>query len=135
MKSENLTGSLVLVHPDFKEDPIQKQGQVGVLTYPRSGSEIYVSFPGGGESVYSGDNLFKLKDRQQIADALTQKGSSMKLDDFKAMYKVMLLQDRETSRGTYDALEIARDHPGIWDRALDRLQQVQKLDLTKSYSR
>jgi hypothetical protein len=35
MNNESLTGSLVLIHPKFKDDPVQKQGQIGVMTYPR----------------------------------------------------------------------------------------------------
>jgi hypothetical protein len=135
MNNESLTGSLVLVHPEFKDDPLQKQGQVGVMTYPRELNEMYVAFPGGGESVYSWDTLLKLKGKQEIFDDLMTNGSSMKPDDFKAMYKIMLLQDRGTSRGTFDALEIARDNPGIWERALDRVRQIERLEQSKSYAR
>ena len=135
MNNESLTESLVLVHPDFKDDPMQKQGQVGIMTYPRELNEMYVSFPRGGDGVYSWDTLMKLKGKQEIFDDLMTNGSSMQQDDFKAMYKIVLLQDRGTSRGTYDALEIARDNPGIWERALDPVRQIERLDLSKTYAR
>jgi hypothetical protein len=135
MNNESLTGSLVLVHPDFKDDPIQQQGQVGVMTYPRELNEMYVSFPGGGEGIYSWDTLMKLKGKQEIFDDLMANGSSMQLEDYKTMYKIMLLQDRGTSRGTYDALEIARDNPAIWEKALEPVRQIERLDISKTYAR
>ncbi|MBS7565575.1 hypothetical protein KHS38_14270 [Mucilaginibacter sp. Bleaf8] len=135
MKNESLTGSLVLVHPDFKDDPVQRQGQVGVMTYPRELNEMYVSFPGGGEGVYSWDTLLKLKDKQDIVRNLTSNGSAMPENDFKALYKIMLLMDRGTSLGTLSALEMARDNPSVWERALDPVRQIERLDAHKSYGR
>lgn len=135
MENETLTGSLVLVHPDFKDDPLQKQGQIGVLTYPRELNEMYVAFPGGGESVYSWDTLLKLKDKQEIFRDLSENGTSMNVNDFKAMYKIMLLQDRNTSRGSFEALEIARDNPGVWERAMEPVRQIERISPVKSVSR
>jgi len=135
MNSESLTGSLVLVHPEFGNDPLKKQGQIGVLTYPKELHEMYVSFPGGGEGIYEWNNLLKLKDKQAVFDDLMKNGSAMEQNDFKAMYKIMLLQDRGTNRGTFDALEIARDNPGIWDRTLEPVMQTEKLNLEKTYTR
>lgn len=135
MDNETLTGSLVLVHPDFKTDPIQMQGKVGVMTYPRELNEMYVAFTNGSEGVYSWDTLLKLKDKQEILNDLTQNGSKMPENDFKAMYKIMLLQDRNTALGTESALEIARDNPGIWERALDPVRQIEKIGQTRSFGR
>lgn len=135
MDNDSLTGSLVLVHPEFKEDPMQRQGQIGVMTYPRELNEMYVSFPNGGEGVYSWDTLMKLKDKQDIFKDLMTNGSGMEPKDFKAMYKIMLLQDRGTSQGTFDALEIARDNPGIWEKSLDPIRQVEKIGQAKSVGR
>jgi len=135
MENENLTGSLVLVHPELENDPLKKQGQIGILTYPRELHEMYVSFPGGAEGIYEWNNLLKLKGKQEIFDDLMKNGSAMEQNDFKAMYKIMLLQDRGTSKGTIDALEIARDNPGIWDRALEPLMQTEKINLEKAYTR
>ena len=135
MNNESLTGSLVLVHPNFKDDPVQKQGQVGVMTYPRELNEMYVSFPGGGEGVYAWDTLMKLKDKQEIVRELTTNGSYMPENDFKALYKIMLLLDRGTSQATRSALEMARDNPGVWEKALDPIRQIERLNVHQSYGR
>lgn len=105
------------------------------MTYPRELNEMYVAFPGGGEGVYSWDTLFKLKDKQEIVNDLLTNGSAMPENDFKAMYKIMLLMDRDTNMGTLSALEMARDNPGVWERALDPVRQIERLSQAKSFSR
>ncbi|OIQ71163.1 hypothetical protein GALL_472250 [mine drainage metagenome] len=59
----------------------------------------------------------------------------MPLDDFKAMYKIMLLQDRGTSQAIYSALAIANDNPGVKERVLDSINPAPKQDLAKTYAR
>jgi hypothetical protein len=135
MENQTLTGTLVLVKPDAENDSENKKGMIGVLTYARSETENYVRFPEGGEASYPAGQVMMLKDKQQVFDDLTNNGSSMPLDDFKAMYKIMLLQDRGTSQALYSALAIANDHPGVQDRVLDTISQTPKQELAKSYSR
>jgi hypothetical protein len=135
MDNEKLTGSMVPVHPDFKEDPIQKQGQIGVMTYPRELNEMYVSFPGGSEGVSSWDTLFKLKDKLEIFNELKNTGFLMAENNYKTRYKILLLLDKEPTAGVISALEIARDHPAVWERALAPIRQIERLDAIKSNSR
>ncbi|MBD1362517.1 MULTISPECIES: hypothetical protein [Mucilaginibacter] len=135
MANAKLNGTLVLVQPDLENDTGTKKGEIGILTYARSEKENYVSFPDGGEAYYPAGQLMMLKDKQEIFNDLTQNGSSMPLDDFKAMYKIMLLQDRETSQALYSALAIANDHPGLQERVLESINPAQKQELAKTYSR
>lgn len=76
-----------------------------------------------------------LKDKQAVFNDLTNNGSNMPLEDFKAMYKIMLLQDRGTSQALYSALAIANDHPGLQEKVLESISQTPKQELAKSYSR
>jgi hypothetical protein len=76
-----------------------------------------------------------LKGKQDIVDQVMHNSTKMPTEDFKAMYKIMLLQDRGTSTALYDALEIARDHPGIWDKALEPVTRSERIELEKSYAR
>lgn len=135
MDKQNLTGTLVLVQPDLELDPNMKKGMIGVLTYARSETENYVRFPGAGEAFYPAGQVMMLKDKQQVFEDLTHNGSSMPLDDFKAMYKIMLLQDRGTSQALYSALAIANDNPGIQEKVLESISPEQKRELANSYSR
>ncbi|GAA3989436.1 hypothetical protein [Mucilaginibacter dorajii] len=135
MEKENLNGTLVLVLPDLENDPATKHGQIGVVTYARSASENYVRFPEGNEAIYPAEQVMKLKDKQQVLDDLTKNGSSMPLDDFKAMYKIMLLQDRGTSQASFSALAIAKDNPGVRDSVLESINPAQKQELAQSRGR
>lgn len=135
MENQNLAGSLVLVQPDLENSPEEKKGHIGVLTYARSETENYVSFPEGGEAYYPAGQVMMLKDKQEIFADLTNNGSSMPLDDFKAMYKIMLLQDRGTSQALYSALAIANDHPGLQEKVLESIAPAPKQELAKTYSR
>ncbi|HTI58951.1 hypothetical protein [Mucilaginibacter sp.] len=135
MDKQNLTGTLVLVQPDLELNPDMKKGMIGVLTYARSETENYVRFPGAGEAFYPAGQVMMLKDKQQVFEDLTHNGSSMPLDDFKAMYKIMLLQDRGTSQALYAALAIANDNPGIQEKVLESISPEQKRELANSYGR
>jgi hypothetical protein len=133
--NESLNGTLVLVLPDLENNSGKKQGLIGVLTYARSETENYVRFLEGDEAYYPAKQVLMLKDKQQVLDDLTKNGSSMPLDNFKAMYKIMLLQDRNTSQALYSALAIARDNPGVQDNALESIGSTQKQELSQTVGR
>lgn len=130
-----LNGTLVLVRPDLKDDPVQKQGQIGIVVYDRARDEIYVEFLKGGQGVYDGDTLLKLKAPSTLEDELARNGDAMDVNDFKAIYKMTMLQQRGTAGADKAALEIARDQPSIWDRALDVAAPSQKHILEKAHAR
>lgn len=136
MNNDDLIGTLALVHPGLANDPAKKQGQVGVVTYVgKENHEIYMSFPGSGEGVYTADHVFSLKDKGKVLETLVNEGDDMPLEDFKALYKITMLQDRGTSSGILDALEIARDHPNLWDKTLNNAAIAKNLELQKAYAR
>ena len=136
MNDENLIGTLALVHPELKADPARKQGEIGVITYvSNEDRNIYMSFPGAGEGVYSGEAVLCLKDKSLVLDELVNNGDNMEVNDFKDLYKVTMLQDRGTSTGILSALEIARDNRNIWAKTLEKAIPLQNLNLEKVYSR
>jgi hypothetical protein len=135
MENQTLAGTLVLVKPDLENDPGAKLGQIGVLTLAFSEKENYVRFPEGGESYFPAEQVMMLKDKQEVFTDMTNNGSSMPLDDFKAMYKITLLQDRGTSQALYSALAIANDNPGVQEKVLQPIIPTQKQGLSKAHSR
>lgn len=135
MKNEKVTGSLVLVDPQVKNDPMNKQGQIGILTYAREANENYVSFPKGGESVYAAKDLLLLKPKAEILKELMQNGHQLPVSDFKAMYKMMMLQDLGGASNLMSAMEIARDHPGIRDKTLEAVDRSEKINVENTLSR
>jgi len=135
MENQTLAGTLVLVQPELENNAGKTKGMIGVLTYARSETENYVRFPEGGEAYYPAGQVMMLKNKQQVLDDLMKDGPSMPTEDFKAMYKIMLLQDRGTSQALYSALAIANDHPGVQEKVLESIAPAQKQELAKAYSR
>jgi hypothetical protein len=136
MKTENLNGTLVLVRPDLENDPARSQGKVGFIQYtPTQMDGLYVSLLTGQEGFYKPDELLRLKPKQEISKELFENATNLPLDDFKALYKIGLLQERGTTASEINALEIARDHPSVWSRSLTAVAAQQSLELAKTYSR
>lgn len=134
--NEKLNGTLVLVHPQLENDLAGRQGKVAVVNYDRQQSnEVYVGFTDGAEAIYRPEQLLKLKSYEEIRQDLADNGPAMKPDDFGALYKIMMLQERGTAQANWSSLEIARDNPGILDRALEPARQEQGLDLQHGVER
>lgn len=133
--SENLNGTLVLIDPELKNDPLKAQGQVGYIKYAsQQRDEIYVGFTDGREAFYQPSELLRLKTRQELFEDLNN-GAFISFQDFKALYKVATLLDRETNLSNIQALEVARDNPAIWDKALDRIPAREKQQLAHQFAR
>jgi hypothetical protein len=132
---ENLNGALVLVRPDFTDDPARQQGKVGVVTYASEVDDIYVGLLNGAEGHYHGKDLLMLKEKTEIMKELATHDPGLDMDDFKALYKIYMLQDRGNSTALVNALEIAAQRPAIWDKAMVTAAPDRELELTKSYGR
>ena len=136
METESLNGTLVLIRPDLQNDPVKGQGRVALIKYtPQQMEGLYVSFPNGEQAFYKGDELLRLKDKSEIFKTLMDSGASLDVNDFKALYKISLLQDKGTSAALVQALEIARDNPSVWPGTLASLAPAQSLELTRSNRR
>lgn len=134
--NHDLKGTIALVHPELPNDPANQQGQIGIITYiDPSKDELYLSFKNGREAVYSADALLKLPDRQELMTELMNNTDHLVVDDFKDLYKIGMLLDRGSSRDTWRALEIARDNPAIWSRALITPEVEKSRDFSQSTQR
>jgi hypothetical protein len=119
-----LHGTLALVRPDLENDPYGQQGKIGIVTYVDMKDEVYLSFNNGKEGIYPGDALLQLKGKNETLLAAINNTSCLQLDDYKALYKISLLQDLGRGKDIWQALEIARDHPGIWEDSLVGVDQA-----------
>lgn len=136
METENLNGTLVLIRPDLQNDPAKGQGKLAYIKYvPEQTSGLYVSLFNGEEAFYNPGELLRLKDKQEIFKCLMEHGVNLDVSDFKALYKISLLQDNGTSAAEVRALQIARANPSIWPRALEIVPSQQKLEMSRFYGR
>jgi hypothetical protein len=114
----------------------KKKGLLTVFSPSKESEDIYVGFQQGPDAIYQGDALLRLKnDNKELLNGLIRDGSSMPLDDFKALYKINILQDRGTGSAIWQALEIARDNPAVWPQTLEPVGTGREVALEKTMAR
>jgi len=96
--TDELTGTLVLVHPDLTKDPAGRPGEVGVISgLDQHGDNAYVSFGKNGQLLYGLDALLVPRPPAEIQEVLTRRGKELNISDHTALFRIALLQDYKTS--------------------------------------
>jgi hypothetical protein len=93
-RTDELAGTLVLVHPDLTKDPAGRPRQIGVITgTDHSGDNAYVGFGKSGQLMYGLDALLVLKPSADIQQTLKDQGAKLNIQDHTALFRIALLQD------------------------------------------
>jgi hypothetical protein len=107
-RTDDLTGSLVLVHPELQDDKAKKQNQIGMITHADlENDNVIVSFGKGEQALYSTDALLTLKPANDIYRDLLSNNKELNKADFKALFQISLLQEYGSSTQTKTAMELA----------------------------
>lgn len=105
---ENLTGSVVLVHPELENDPAMRQGLAGtVASADLAKDEIYVGFGSGLVGQYSAGALLALKSHHEIYKDLLTHVQELDPQDFKAMLRISMLLESGSPKQQAEAMELA----------------------------
>lgn len=89
---DNLTGHLVLVHPNLTKDPVHHQGEVGIITSTDlAKDEIYVGFGTNQLGLYAADALLVLKPHQELYEDILVNIKKMDTPDFKTLMEITIL--------------------------------------------
>ena len=132
MKNE-LQGTWVLVHPDLGSDPLQKQGQIGLVTdVDLEMDDIYVSFGKGQQGLYSTDALLVLKQPGEVYKNTMANRAGMDTADFNTLLNITVHQGLNTPAANRDAIELALDSQTVRDHSLVTLRD--KLQLAPLHS-
>ncbi|MET3979770.1 hypothetical protein ABIB62_002359 [Mucilaginibacter sp. UYP25] len=114
----------LLVHPDLKDDPVNKQGEIGFITAATLNTdEFYVRFDDHEVGLYSADALLTFKEPGDIYDFLHENALTLSVDDFKDLKNIALLLDYGTQKHIRTAMELIKNNWGIFHAAtigLDR---------------
>jgi hypothetical protein len=130
-QSDDLTGTLVLVHPELPEDPVNKQGQMGMIMFAEpEKDDFYVTFGKNERALYSGDSLLVFKKPGEIYKGLMSDTKNLSIPDFKALHRIGMLLDNGTSQGSKDAMKLAAENPGVHSRAMETLQSKLGLEVS-----
>ncbi|NHA02544.1 hypothetical protein G7092_01985 [Mucilaginibacter sp. HC2] len=132
-QTDDLTGTLVLVHPELTEDPVNKQGQMGMIMFAETEKDdIYVTFGKNERALYSSDALLVFKNPNAIYKEVMANTKEIAIPDLKAMYRIGMLLENGTSKGAKEAMQLAVDNPGILNKAMETLQSKLSLDIGNS---
>lgn len=122
-QSDDLTGTMVLVHPELPEDPVNKQGQTGMIMFADlEKDDIYVTFGKNERALYGSDALLVFKKPNDIYKELMTNVRDIPVPDLKAIYRIGMLLDNGTSKDAKAAMQLAIDNPGVHSRAMETLQ-------------
>lgn len=129
-QSDDLTGTMVLVHPELPEDPVNKQGQTGMIMFADlDKDDIYVTFGKNERALYGSDALLVFKKPNDIYKELMTNVRDIPVSDMKALYRIGMLLDTGTGKDVKEAMQLAVDNPGIHSRAMETLQSKLGLDV------
>ena len=127
---DELTGTLVLVHPGLAADPAGKQNQIGLITdYDLGKDDIYVSFGKGERALYSSDALLVMKSENDVYAALLEHRTDLPQADFKALFQANLMQQYGHTGQLKGAMELLQQRPQI--RELGMVSLADKLGISK----
>jgi hypothetical protein len=135
MMTEDLKGTLVLVHPELAHDPAGKQNQIGIISYTDLvNDDVFVSF-GYETALYATDALLMLLPQLEIYQYTNEMAFELALPDLKTLTQIELLLRYGTAITHETALQLARDNKNIQPFCLDTLQNQLQKDIDQNYSR
>ncbi|WP_345951270.1 hypothetical protein ABDD95_07520 [Mucilaginibacter sp. PAMB04274] len=128
---DDLTGTLVLVHPRLPSDTAGKQGVIGMITSADlEKDDVFVSFGKGEQALYATDALMVLKHPDKLYRDLISNFKQLEKDDFKTLFQINLLQQHGTSKQIKTAMELALGNDTLLKHAMNTLDD--HLGLKKS---
>jgi len=111
---------LVLAHGRTAEDEL-KIGMISSIDAAQGRAKI--AFGDFSSANLPAPDILVLKDKNQLYRDLLTSASVMETADFKAVFKVSMLQDRPGSAALMEALELLKDRPGALQLATVSLQE------------
>ena len=132
-KNDELTGTLVLVHPQFNDDPAGKQNQIGVITTADlENDNVFVSFGKDGQALYASNALMVLQKPRTIHFNTMQNRTAMETPDFKDLLRISVLADSSLMKDRRQAIEMAKGNPLILEHSMASLDD--ELGIREAYS-
>ncbi|ARS41955.1 hypothetical protein CA265_20770 [Sphingobacteriaceae bacterium GW460-11-11-14-LB5] len=121
---EELTGTLVAVHPDLTQDPVSRQGQIGmVVAADLKTDTISVGFGSTELGHYSSDALLVLKDKNELFKDAMVNAKELGPEVFKKMLLINMIQDnRPEHKYMMQAMEMAISSERIMESSMTSLE-------------
>ena len=121
--TDELTGMLVLVHPELTQDPANNQGKIGIITGAElEQDDVYVSFGKGEQALYSTDALLVFKPEKGLYTTIMTGAREAGPDVFKTLFQINLMQQHGTTSVMKKAMEMVADNKILRDLSMDTLE-------------
>lgn len=129
---EQLTGKLVAISPALANDPIFKQGQIGIIAMAdlKSGTANVV-FSSGELGRYSSDALLVLKDKRHLYQDIMTGVREMDGDTFRQLLDINMKQEHADYLHQSAAMKIALSNPEVLKHSTVSLEEHLSIDLGK----
>lgn len=129
--TNELRGTMVLIHPDLTRDPAGKSGQLGVITgYEPDNDNVFVGFGKAGQGLYGTDAVLVLRNGPAILAELAEQKKYLSVDDADTVFKIGMFEEvSSTPTNTRIALEFAKNNPVVRQmvtRSLEYLLGIEK---------
>ena len=122
-KHDELTGTLVLVHPDLVYDPAEKKNQIGIIaTAQLEDDNVMVSFGKAGQALFSANALLVLRKHNDISFDIIKDHYHIDKGDFKKLLEVSMLANSRFTKDHRQAIEMARDNRNVLEYSMDSLE-------------
>jgi len=106
--NEDLTGMLVMVHPELPGDPAYKQGRFGIITHADlANDDIYVSFGKNETGLYGSDALLVMRNANYIRREALFYVQKLHTEDFKTLLQIALKMDGAGLKDRREAMQMA----------------------------
>jgi len=135
--SDELIGTLVLVHPQLSNDPAGKSGQVGIITgIELENDNIYVGFGKRGQGLYGTDALLLLKSAEQLKALLHEHKQELSVTDYQALFQIALLKEfRPTTANIKTAMSLALQSETVRNYSMRSIEDTLGLRQQQSLER
>jgi hypothetical protein len=122
-KNDELTGTLVLVHPQLNDDPAGKQNRIGVITTADlENDNVFVSFGRDGQALYAANCLLVLQKPRSIHFNAMQNATTLETPDFKDLLWISVLAGSSLMKDRRQAMEMAKGNRLILEHSMAPLE-------------
>ena len=136
MINGELTGTLVLIHPELGHDPAGRRNEIGIIVNSDlENDNILVSFQDNEHDLFTSDALLVLLPDDDIHRNLSNMGADAAWADIKALTQIDLILRYGSGDKHFKAMELARDNINIQSLCLDTLQNQINLHISQGPER
>jgi len=132
MITDELTGTLVLVHPELEFDPAGRRNEIGIIVNSDiTNDNILVSFQDNTYDLFASDALLLLLPAEDIHRNLAGMDIRAPWEDIKALTQIDLVLRYGTGDKHFKALELARANKNVQSLCLQIMEH--SLDINRGH--